>query len=177
MVTNDKFKQQVFATKEVGGRPIRLQLDTGATCNVIRTCELNKGQVIQPTGQTLSMYSKDTITTLGKCKLNVKNPKTKEDYSCDFVVVTEAATSILGATTVHEMGLIAVKYDIILIVKMIPGTTTLHGLDKDQSCTRYQNIFEEELGCFEGEFHLDIDPTIRKVEQPTDWVSCLITVK
>ena len=111
VVTNDKFKRQVFATVEVGGRPIRFQLDTGATCNVIRKCELNKGQVIQPDSQTLLMYSKDTITPLGKCILNVKNPKTQEDYSCDFVVVTEALTSILGATTVQEMGLIAVKYE------------------------------------------------------------------
>ena len=66
---------------------------------------------------------------------------------------------------------------------MIPGTTTLHGLDKDQICTRYQDIFEE-LGCFENQAvaknkldRLEGLGVVAKVEQPTDWVSCLVTVK
>ena len=62
-VTSSKFRRQVFSTLEVEGLSARFQLDTGAMCNVIRKCDIPV-HTIQPTNQTLSMYSRDTITPL-----------------------------------------------------------------------------------------------------------------
>ena len=45
-------------------------------------------------------------------------------------------------------------------------TTTITGLDTNLICSQYADVFAEELGCIEGEFDLDTDPTVRNVQLP-----------
>ena len=85
-------------------RPVRFQLDTGATCNVVRKVDLPETHEIWPTKQMLSIYSQHKMRPLGVRTLTIENPKTKETYVSNFVVVNKAQTSILGTRSVQAMG-------------------------------------------------------------------------
>ena len=52
----------------------------------------------------------------GKCVLNVRNPNTKQKHRAEFVVVNEAANSMLGAQLVQKMGQVEVRYDRIHVI-------------------------------------------------------------
>ena len=56
-----KFKTHLYATMMIGGRPIKFQLDTGATCNVITANLLNETHEVAPFDEVLSMYNKTTL--------------------------------------------------------------------------------------------------------------------
>ena len=144
-LTHQSYKKQLFATMQVRVRQIRFQLDTGATCNVVRQTELPPGILIEPTKQTLSMFSKDTLKPVGKCQLRFHNPKTKKRYVGEFIVVRDAPTSILGAKSVQQMGLIKVKTDRIHAVtpeKSSQATVnTQSRLEDEHIFEQYKDVF------------------------------------
>lgn len=138
-------------------------------------------------------------------KVTMKQLRTNAKYEEDFMVVGEAPTSILGAVTTQRMGLVHFNYDRIQRLKAMPDISTG---STAQIFEAYGDAFDAELGCLEGEVHLETDPTVRKtqlpvrktpvamkqllkeeldrlqglgvvekVDWPTDWVSCLVTVK
>ncbi|PIK60373.1 hypothetical protein BSL78_02671 [Apostichopus japonicus] len=51
------FETKIFATLEVNGNPIKMQVDSGATCNVIADKHLPPEVVVKQTNQKLTMYS------------------------------------------------------------------------------------------------------------------------
>ena len=161
-------------TLTVDETPIRFQIDTGATCNVIRRQDIPHRRLndLQQTTQTLTQYSGAEIRPLGKCILRVKNQKNAQTYDVQFVVVDNAATtSILGAQTSQAMSLIKVDYD---NIQMIQETEQPQGrvtwrqtmLTKEVITQKYAEVFEGELGTLPGVTHLDIDPMIQPVKQP-----------
>ena len=74
-VTSQRFPRQVFATMKVEAHHMRFQLDTGATCNVLCKKDVPSRVQISSTTQTLTMYNRDVIKPLGKCRVRVVNPK------------------------------------------------------------------------------------------------------
>ena len=206
-VTSQRLPLQVFATMRVEAHRVRFQLDTGATCNVLCKKDVPSKVQISSTTQTLTMYNRDMIKPLGKCRVRVVNPKNEATYDEDFVVISDAPTSILGAITAQRMGL--VQFDFEQIQRLTASIAT-PSCSKEQLLKSYSNVFffNGELGCLEGTTHLETDPTVRKVhlpvrktsvatkkllqseldrlqtlgvvekiDRPTDWVSCPITVK
>lgn len=167
-VSGQDYKRKVFAAMEVEGRPVKFQVDTGATCNVIRRGDMAEGVVIEPTSQTLSMYSEHKMKPMGKCQLKLQNPKNKKTCKENFVVVREAPTSILGARTVQQMELVTIQYDQIQAFAMTTADTTtcLRNADKEKVFTTYPDVFEGELGRFPGQLRLEVDDTVRKVQSP-----------
>ena len=61
----EPYRRQFFAKMIVGDRPVRFQLDTGATCNVTRDEEVPRGLQIQATQQVLKMYNRTTVKPWG----------------------------------------------------------------------------------------------------------------
>ena len=167
-VSSSKYHRQIFATLLVKGnpRPVRFQLDTGATCNVIRKVDLPETQAIQPTTQKLSMYSQHKITPLGVCTLRVRNPKTKKKYIGEFVVVQEVQTSILGARSVQAMGLVTIAYDQIQFISERGNAPSPGCTDKEQIFDAYPEVFQGELGLFPGQVHLEVIPAVPTVQSP-----------
>ena len=154
--------------------PIRFQIDTEATCNVIRKQDIPQGRLndLQQTTQTLTQSSGAEIRPLGKCTLHVKNQKNGQIYDVQFVVVDNAATtSILGAQTSQTIRLIKVDYD---NIQMLQETEQPQGrviqrqtmLTKEAITQKFADVFEGELGTLPGVTHLDIDPMIQPVRQP-----------
>ena len=48
--------------------------------------------------------------------IECENPKTKQKHRAEFVVVNEAANSILGEQLVQKMGLVEVRYNRIHVI-------------------------------------------------------------
>ncbi|XP_062499663.1 uncharacterized protein K02A2.6-like [Corticium candelabrum] len=169
-----RYGNKLCTTLTVDETPIRFQMDTSATCNVIRKQDIPHRRLndLQQTTQTLTQYSGAEIRPLVKCILRVKNQKNAQTYDVQFVVVDNAATtSILGAQTSQAMSLIKVDYD---NIQMIQETEQPQGrvtwrqtmLTKEVITQEYAEVFEGELGTLPGVTHLDIDPMIQPVKQP-----------
>ena len=65
------YQKQIFSLMKVGGTDVKFQLDTGATCNVIRKEDVPPGTKIEPTEQQLSMCSKTKLKAEGKCNISL----------------------------------------------------------------------------------------------------------
>lgn len=68
----DTQEKQLFATMLIGERPVKFQLDCGASCNVIPIQQLNPDTVMENTEQILVMYNKSTS---GKMQNKNKKPE------------------------------------------------------------------------------------------------------
>ena len=108
--TVNEQKSRIQAALEIKGhKVINMQIDTGATCNVMPKNCLPKGCKIKATKKTLITYSKSKINVIGKVTLDICNPKTKADYQEEFVVVDSGLTPLIGAKTAQRMELLIVQ--------------------------------------------------------------------
>ena len=206
VVSNTKHQKQIFATMLVKGTRIRFQIDTGATCNVVKERELPGQCEVHPTRRMLRLYNNQKLAPVGICGLELTNPRTSQVFTKEFVVVKEAETSILGAEAAQSMGLVEVRYDQISQTEMINENP--ESPSKGQLLREYADVFQGEIGTFQGTAHLEVDPqvpavqtpirkvpvamktrlkeeldrlemlgVVEKLETPTDWLSALVTVK
>ena len=203
-VSSQPIKSKIFATMEIKGHPVRFQVDSGATCNVISKNDLPNECPIAHSKQVLSMFNGSKMETIGKCRVNLVNPKVDEECETEFVVVNNDCTPLLGSKTVQKMKLIKVRYENISLVQ---EKTEAMGLTMQQIAADFHDVFTGE-GKFEKKLHLELDTTIEPVKQPvrripvamkpklkqeltrleelgvikavdtpTDWVSSLVLVK
>ena len=109
-----KFPKRLFATVNVGKTPVRFQLDSGASCNVIsaKTLENCLGEVeLKKTTKRLSMYNRTTVQPLGLCQLELCYTKNGNVYQVEFTVLKQDCTPLLGSETTQEMDLIQVHFE------------------------------------------------------------------
>jgi hypothetical protein len=88
-----------------------MQVDCGATCNVIPERYLPHGCTITDVeNMRLSMYNKEYLNVKGIAKLHVINPKNDKKYLVHFAVVKgqESMLPLLGSHTAQQMGLIKI---------------------------------------------------------------------
>ena len=131
-----KLKSQLFVTLSASGKDIRFQVDTGAMCNVVRREDLPDNVDIQPTSQVLSMFNRQRVTPAGKCELKLRHPRTGKKYVGQFIVVSKGPTSILGARSSVQMGLVTMDEQ--SVMKM------------DQSTLQMEDILREYPEVFNG---------------------------
>ena len=97
-----------------GGKSTEFQIDTGATCNVLRKRELKGTKYerrIRCSPHVLKMYNNSTLIPLGKCKIQVRDPTTTKKFKVPFKIVEDhhVKSSLLGCRTVQQLDLIRVK--------------------------------------------------------------------
>ena len=168
----DIYKSRIFATMKIkGGNTTKFQIDTGATCNVLKRSEL-KGtkyeQRIKPTAHIVKMYNNSSLTPLGKCKIQVQDPTTKQKFKVPFTVVDDqnAKSNLLGCRTVQQMNLIQIGSPI--HVDQINEDLTRPdqmGLTMQNVKDTYQDVFEG-LGTLGPALHLEVDPEMSPVQLP-----------
>ena len=168
-------KAKIFAKMLVEGKTaLRFQVDSGATCNIIRKRDLPSKCKVEPVTRELNMYNGSSMKPLGKCQLMLLNPKNNMKYKAEFIVVNEDTTPLLGSTTVQEINFIEVKYENIAVVNNphtdISGSKEnesekIGELNMDDIVQRFPDMFDGE-GTFERKLHLEVDETITPVKQP-----------
>eukprot|EP00057_Strongylocentrotus_purpuratus_P010216 XP_011664690.1 PREDICTED: uncharacterized protein K02A2.6-like [Strongylocentrotus purpuratus] len=178
---------------------IGMQVDCGATCNVIHLEDVPSGTELTSTNQVLIVYGQGTVPVAGKCKLHLRNVKNNKRYLVPFVVVKgEVTRPLLGASTGQQMKLIKVQYENIEVV---------HAVANDDILIPYKDVFTG-LGNMPGVVHLTLEAeakpvvmpprrvplsikedlkeelcrleklqVIEKVEDPSDWVSSLVVAR
>lgn len=113
MEVNSIVAISLYATIDVGKKPVRFQLDSGASCNVISEETLKNclGSVkVEQTKRLLSMYYQTTLKPLGRCTLELHNCKTDKSCCTEFVVLKEQSTPLLGSGAIEQMDVIQVRY-------------------------------------------------------------------
>ena len=92
-VQSKQLKSKIHAAMKIkGGSETMFQVDTGATCNVIRSGELRGTKYennVTATNQVLKMYNSSPLKPAGKCCVQLTNPQNSQKYKVDFVVVEE----------------------------------------------------------------------------------------
>ncbi|CAC5416290.1 unnamed protein product [Mytilus coruscus] len=102
-VTGSPIKH-VYATMNVNDRPIKFQIDSGASCTVIPLDKLKGLEYkIVKSSTVLTTYDKSEIRPLGKTTLKLVNAKNGKSYDETFIVVKENTTPILGNQTIQHM--------------------------------------------------------------------------
>jgi hypothetical protein len=188
--------RQVYALMEVKGRSIKLQVDTGATVNLIPKSQVGNVK-IEPHTKTLRMWNKTEKKPLGECRLRVVNPRTGDKYKVRFTVVDGDYTPLLGINACERMGLVSVNDDSFHRVAVVKSEAEI--------TESYAEVFGKDLGILPGEVHLKVDATvmpeisasrrvpvalkptlkielekmaeqgvIEPVDEPTDWVSSMV---
>ena len=74
---------------KIGGREVKMLIDSGASCNVLPIKYLPKGTVIEKSSHTLKMYSKSTMSAIGNAKISLVNPKNMESEMIDLTIVDD----------------------------------------------------------------------------------------
>ena len=155
----------------VEAQEVRLQLDTGASCNVISQSDLPSHVPIQVTCQSLMLFDASRVQPVGKCTVRLLNPKNGHKYREEFVVVERGLTSLFGAKSIQQMKLITLRRENILQASVEighppGGQRAAQPLTLDQIVQQYSDVFDDKLGQLEGRLHLDIDPTVTPVQLP-----------
>ena len=99
--------------KKEGGERSKFQIDTGATCNVIRKKKLKCTKYekrIKPAAHVLKMYNNSSLSPVGKFKNQIGDVTTKKKFKVPFTVVDDhlVKNNHLGCRAVQQMELIRV---------------------------------------------------------------------
>ena len=202
-VTQSKDTGKILPTMKIGRKPVKMLVDSGASCNVIPAKYVPAKTTIIPTNNTLVMYCDGTT------QLNIQNPKNSKRHLVKFVVVNGYYTPLLGLQ--KEMELLTIQHDNILNFvaesnQSNNSTPSPRPSNLEEVMTIFGDIFDGTLVHMRGDVHLEIDenakPTvmpprrvpiaikpkvkqelerltareaITPVQEPTDWMSDMIT--
>ena len=158
---------KILATMKIGGKEVKMLIDSSASCSVLPIKYLPKGTVVEKSSRTLKMYSKSTISAIGKAKISLVNPKNKESYLIDFTIVGNF-TPVLGLETAQQMKLLVVQSQNTLSIRedTSPSDAEKSKFTKDAEMSEYSVVFGEESACMEGKVHLESDSNVAATVMP-----------
>ena len=150
--------QLIFCEMEVNKKPVRLQIDCSSTVCILPKRYVENAQ-IRPEKVNLQMWNKTSLQALGKCKIEVVNPTTKQKFKVDFVIVEKELTPLLSGKAAQKMNLITVHYDKFKVVNVVSSPEHDH-------VKFFPDTFKETPGTLPSKkVHLTIDegasPVIR----------------
>ena len=154
-----------------GGETSKFQIDTGATCNVIRKKELKDTKYekrIKPAAHVLKMYNNSSLSPVGKCKIQILDVTTKKKFKVPFTVADDhhVKNNLLGCRAVQQMKLIqVVTTNHINQVKNDPPMNDHLGLTMAEIEETYHDLLEG-LGNLRPKLHLEVDPEVTPVQIP-----------
>ena len=169
-VTQSKGMGKILATMKIGRKPVKMLVDSGASCNVIPVKYVPAKTTIIPTNHTLAMYSKSSMLAICTTQLNIQNPKNSKRHLVKFIVVNGDYTPLLGLQTAQEMELLTIQHDNILnfvAESNQPNNSTPPCLSNlEEVMTIFGDIFDGTLGHMQGDVYLEIDENAKPTVMP-----------
>lgn len=177
------------------------KIDTGAHCNVISMCHLNKNVKIKETLTKITAYGGGNVNLLGKCYLSCK---IKDKLSpIEFYVVKQTSPTILGLPSIMSLNIVK-RLDTIYKTRSMENISNKY----TKMLSDFKEVFRG-IGCIKDyEYDLKIKPgakgsiaacrhvpimlreplklelqkmaqddIITKVDGPTEWVNPLVITK
>ena len=141
-------KRLLFAKMRIGRELVKLQLDCGASVNLISARHVRAAE-LTPSTKILQMWDKSLKTPLGECRVRMLNPAN----AVLFTVVAEDLMPVMGVNACQQM-----NKDNIRQVTALESKVDL--IDE------YKDVFNDDVGCFPCEVHLETDPTVQPVISP-----------
>ena len=164
------YQNKIHAMMRIGERLVKFQVDSGASCDVMRAADLPaRHATMTKTSIVLRLYDNTPLRPIGRCRVKMNNPKNDQSYETDVIVVKNTPISILGAETSQAMGLININYSNIqteTVMTMNMATKILPEMDKEKLVQRYATVFNGELGTLDGEVHLELDENYKPTKMP-----------
>ena len=166
-----------------------MQSDTGASCNVLPQKFVLSGTNIVESDRTLKLYSKSTMPVLRTCQVSMRNPKNNKKYNVEFVVVKGEHTPLIGSRTSQQMNLVTVQLTLDQVNDefrdVFKGQGCMEGtlhLEIDKTATPVINPTRRVPFALKEKLKSELDrleglEMIRRVKEPTDWVSSLVVVE
>ena len=104
----DSLKRRIVARLVVEeSRLVPFQVDTGATCNILRLCDMSpEAEIHTDEPSTLAYYNGTHSKALGACKLKLTNLANGRDYVQGFQVVNHGSMSLIGVAAAEELELV-----------------------------------------------------------------------
>ena len=139
---------------------VATQLDTGATCSAMSLATLaeilqqesSKVKLLPTTGR-IKLYDDSIVHPLGRYNLTVScSDGTK--HKMTFDILAKAPWPIIDGASCLKYGWITLN-----TVNMVD----YRPIEKQKILENYQDVFTG-LGCFAGEYHIDIDRDVRPVQ-------------
>ena len=147
-VQSKQLKSKIHVTMKIkGSSETTFQVDTGATCNVIRSGELRGTKYennVTATNQVLKLHNSSLLKPAAKCRVQLRNPQNSQKYKVDFVVVEDKEAN----SNLH-----------------VVHTPSEIGLSEDEIRTKYADVFQG-LGELGEPLHLEVDEMITPVQIP-----------
>ena len=175
----------VFAILKIQKMQLKFQVDSGASCNILRMEDLRSLNrdvvpVLKPTHRSLRMYDGSICKPLGVCSLPVSNPKTVITSELEFMVVSQAHVALLGCAASQILGLLTVNTENIQMFHVADSGGYLAGNPVDRATGElpnelkdaqyfldsYKDVFNGELGCLAGTERLEVNPEVVPVKMP-----------
>ena len=169
---------QLVTLRLESGNYLRFQPDTGAQCNVIPVHLYKKAandpylKQIKPTNAAISAYGGHKLPVIGQVTLKVWRDNVACWLDCKLVDNMDIRP-ILGRKA--SIGMNIVKYtDNDAINKPITGTAAVYsvedglnsGMSKESLMKQFPEVFAEDVGQLEGEYHIKVDPSVNPVQHP-----------
>ena len=170
--------EQLVTLQLSSGNYLRFQPDTGAQCNIIPVQLYKKAandpdlKEVKPSNSTISAYGGSQLPVVGKVTLRVWRDGFKCLLDCKLVDHKDIRP-IVGRKAC--IGMSIVQYtDNDAINKPTTGNAAVYSvtdnpnenLSKESLLKHFPEVFAEEVGQLEGEYHIKIDPTVSPVQHP-----------
>ncbi|UYV73599.1 K02A2.6-like [Cordylochernes scorpioides] len=153
-IITDRIKETTYRLRPQDGRN-----ENRATVNVLNFADLCKimqdgNPSLKPSYIKLRCYGGEILKPRGQIKINCSHQS--KQHPIVFQVIDHWEKPILSAETCQKLNLIEIKADLCKIESTWTKQNNL--LDK------YKDIFEG-IGCLQGEYKLETDPTIKPIKQ------------
>ena len=132
----------------IAAKPVTFQIDTGASVNLLPERNVPKTSLISPTSKQLTMWNGTKLIPVGVCRVRLKNPGNRKNYSVEFVVVREDLMPLIGLSAAQQMRLVTINEH------------NLHRVATVALTDDFADVFDENIGTLQGEVHLRTDGSV-----------------
>ena len=142
-LSNIQGKSCWFTNLEIGGKPTRLMIDSGASLNILNAADLPRGSTLSKNRSKVTLFDGSDLPCLGTTKLRVFNPRVGESHVVTFTVV-ENGLSLLGLPTICTLKLVTPSDHVFMMKRRVDH------LSWDLLLKKHEKIFDDELGLIKG---------------------------
>ena len=152
----DNPSNKILATMKIGGKSMKMLIDSGGSCNVLPIKYLPKETVVEKSSHTLKMYSRSVMSAVAQAKIPLVNPKNRENYLIDFTNVDGNFAPLLGLETAQKMKILVVQTQNILSI----GEDTLScdaqkpTFTRDAVMSEHSDVLEKSLAGWKEKYTL-----------------------